>query len=42
MTGDKGLFPLTPAIARPTMKAVEEGATAEIRLPISKMKTAVR
>jgi hypothetical protein len=31
-----------PAMARPTMKAVELGATAQIKLPISKMKTAPR
>lgn len=32
----------TPAMARPTIKVTEEGATAEIKLPTSKMKTAVR
>ena len=31
-----------PATARPTMKAVELGATAHTRLPTSKMNTATR
>ena len=31
-----------PATARPTMKVVEFCATAEIKLPTSKMKTAAR
>jgi hypothetical protein len=33
---------LTPAMARPTMKAVEFGATAQSRLPTSKTKMAAR
>lgn len=31
-----------PAIARPTMKATDDGATAHSKLPTSKMKMAVR
>jgi hypothetical protein len=31
-----------PAIARPTISATEFGATPQIKLPISKMKTASR
>lgn len=31
-----------PAMARPTMKATEVGATAHSKLPTSKMKMAVR
>lgn len=34
--------PPIPAIARPMMRAVEVGATAQMRLPTSKMKTAKR
>jgi hypothetical protein len=30
----------SPAIARPTMRATDEGATPQIRLPISKRKRA--
>jgi hypothetical protein len=31
-----------PAIARPTIKTVLEGATAQIKLPISKIRTATK
>jgi hypothetical protein len=34
--------PPTPAMARPTMRAGEFGATPQIRLPSSKMKMAIR
>ena len=34
--------PPNPAMARPTMRAVELGATPQMRLPISKMVTLMR
>jgi hypothetical protein len=43
MSGGRGeAGRLTPATARPTIKAVDVGATAVTRLPTSKMNTAAR
>lgn len=41
---ERGLCPITysPAIARPTMRAVDVGATPQIKLPISKIRSEAR